>query len=79
MSHQNNRQENPNKNIGLAILVLSLLFAMQYWKPDFYWNSPKTKFLRGIIGDRGVDITVYAVVAINFLGMVMLFINKLRN
>lgn len=77
MSHNN--QEGFDKGMALAFLVLLLFFAQQYWKPDFYWNSSKIKFLRSIIGDLGVDITVYTVVGGNFLGMLMHCINKQRN
>lgn len=71
MSHKVNRSKNNYRDITLANLAFLLIFALQYWKPSFYWDSPKMRFQKELIGDRILDILVYGMVAIWFLGMIV--------
>lgn len=68
--------ETSYKSIITIALILLILLALQYYKPDFYWNSLKIKFQRGIIGDRIFDILVYGVLSINLLGAFFATIEK---
>jgi TRAP-type C4-dicarboxylate transport system permease small subunit len=70
MSPKANKLTNSYKGTAIAALISLLFFALQYWKPSFYWNSPKTKFQRELIGDLRLDILVYGLVAMFVLGII---------
>lgn len=78
MSHNNN-QEGFDKSVPFAFLFFLLFFALQYWKPDFYWNSPNIKILRYRYGDRALDIWIYGIATISLLSILEYFTKKQRN
>lgn len=77
MSPKANESTNSFKNTIIVILILLLFFALQYWKPSYYWNSPRRKFERELIGDRGLDILIYGLVTIFFLGIMFRFLKNI--
>lgn len=74
MSHNNNYEGIEKKvmalGMALGFLVFFIFFTLQYWKPDFYWNSPNIKSLRSKYGEHGLDILINAIVAMDVLGKI---------
>jgi hypothetical protein len=46
---------------SIIFICMCLLFLnLQFWKPNFWWESPRTKTIRKLLGDKNLDFITYA-------------------
>ena len=54
--------EDPEFNlfVGVISTVISLLFTcLQYWKPNWWWDTPKARIFKSIVGEQFANIFGY--------------------